>query len=91
MASEYAFRKRIARAISRSREADGRPAHGGESDLENAVRDAGALQGPDADTLGQCVLESLEELKDSASDSRPRAPRGRKKAVPTDSDKAGKR
>lgn len=34
---------------------------------------------PDADTLGQCVLESLEELKDSASDSRPRAPRGRKK------------
>ena len=34
---------------------------------------------PDADLLGQCVLESLEELKDSASDSRPRAPRGRKK------------
>ena len=34
---------------------------------------------PDADVLGQCVLESLEELKDSASDSRPRAPRGRKK------------
>ena len=25
------------------------------------------------------LLESLEELKDSASDSRPRAPRGRKK------------
>ena len=34
---------------------------------------------PDADVLGQCVLESLEELKDSASDSRPRAPRGRRK------------
>ena len=36
---------------------------------------------PDADILGQCVLESLEELKDSASDSRPRAPRGRKKVA----------
>ena len=36
---------------------------------------------PDADVLGQCVLESLEELKDSASESRPRAPRGRKKAT----------
>jgi diacylglycerol O-acyltransferase len=35
---------------------------------------------PDADTLGQCLLESLEELKDSASESRPRAPRGRRKA-----------
>ncbi|NYE35285.1 diacylglycerol O-acyltransferase [Nocardioides cavernae] len=34
---------------------------------------------PDADVLGQCVLEALEELKDSASDARPRAPRGRKK------------
>jgi diacylglycerol O-acyltransferase len=34
---------------------------------------------PDADVLGQCVLEALEELNDSASDSRPRAPRGRKK------------
>ncbi|CUR56696.1 Diacylglycerol O-acyltransferase [metagenome] len=32
---------------------------------------------PDADTLGQCVLEALDELKDSASDNRPRAPRGR--------------
>lgn len=32
----------------------------------------------DADVLGQCVLESLEELKDSASASRPRAPRGRR-------------
>ena len=36
---------------------------------------------PDADLLGQCVLEALEELKDSASDSRPRAPRGRKKTA----------
>ena len=32
---------------------------------------------PDADTLGQCILEALDELKDSASDTRPRAPRGR--------------
>ena len=37
---------------------------------------------PDLDVLGQCLVESLEELVDSASDSRPRAPRGRKKAVP---------
>ena len=36
---------------------------------------------PDADVLGQCVLEALEELKDSASETRPRAPRGRKKAA----------
>jgi diacylglycerol O-acyltransferase len=36
---------------------------------------------PDADTLGQCVLEALDELRDSASESRPRAPRGRKKAA----------
>ena len=35
---------------------------------------------PDADVLGQCVLEALDELKDSATDTRPRAPRGRKKA-----------
>ncbi|WP_185995128.1 WS/DGAT/MGAT family O-acyltransferase [Nocardioides campestrisoli] len=34
---------------------------------------------PDADVLGQCVVEALEELKDSASDSRPRAPRGRRR------------
>ncbi|CAM3692574.1 WS/DGAT/MGAT family O-acyltransferase [Nocardioides zeicaulis] len=32
---------------------------------------------PDADTLGQCVLEALEELRDVASDTAPRAPRGR--------------
>ena len=35
---------------------------------------------PDADVLAQCLLESLDELKDSASESRPRAPRGRKKS-----------
>jgi diacylglycerol O-acyltransferase len=35
---------------------------------------------PDADVLGQCVLEALEELKDSASETRKRAPRGRKKS-----------
>jgi diacylglycerol O-acyltransferase len=38
---------------------------------------------PDLDVLGQCLVESLEELVDSASDSRPRAPRGRKKAAST--------
>ncbi|MCD6640025.1 MAG: wax ester/triacylglycerol synthase family O-acyltransferase [Nocardioides sp.] len=36
---------------------------------------------PDADVLGQCLLESLEELKDSASASRARAPRGRKQTT----------
>ncbi|HET6153482.1 MAG TPA: wax ester/triacylglycerol synthase family O-acyltransferase [Marmoricola sp.] len=34
---------------------------------------------PDIDVLGQCVREALDELVDSASDSRPRAPRGRKR------------
>ncbi|MCW2784854.1 MAG: Diacylglycerol O-acyltransferase [Marmoricola sp.] len=34
---------------------------------------------PDIDVLGQCVREALDELVDSASDARPRAPRGRKK------------
>jgi diacylglycerol O-acyltransferase len=37
---------------------------------------------PDLDVLGQCMREALEELVDSASDARPRAPRGRKKATP---------
>ncbi|MCW2834895.1 MAG: wax ester/triacylglycerol synthase family O-acyltransferase [Nocardioides sp.] len=37
---------------------------------------------PDVDTLGQCLLESLDELKESASESRQRAPRGRKKGEP---------
>ena len=32
---------------------------------------------PDIEVLGQCVREALDELVDSASDSRPRAPRGR--------------
>ncbi|HEY1117908.1 MAG TPA: WS/DGAT domain-containing protein, partial [Acidimicrobiales bacterium] len=41
----------------------------------NADRDAL----PDIDVLGQCVRDALDELVDSASDSRPRAPRGRKK------------
>ncbi|HEX7718000.1 MAG TPA: wax ester/triacylglycerol synthase family O-acyltransferase [Marmoricola sp.] len=34
---------------------------------------------PDIDVFGQCVRESLDELVDSASDNRQRAPRGRKK------------
>ncbi len=36
---------------------------------------------PDADVLAQCVLDALDELKDSASETRPRAPRGRKKTT----------
>ncbi len=40
----------------------------------NADRDAL----PDIDVLGQCLEEALAELVDSASDTRPRAPRGRK-------------
>ena len=40
---------------------------------------------PDVDVLAQCLEEALAELVDSASDARPRAPRGRKKAS-----KAGK-
>ncbi|QIK74133.1 WS/DGAT/MGAT family O-acyltransferase [Nocardioides piscis] len=35
----------------------------------------------DVDTLGACILEALDELKESASDTRKRAPRGRKKAA----------
>lgn len=35
---------------------------------------------PDADVIGQCLLEALEELKDTATDVRPRAPRGRRKS-----------
>ena len=37
---------------------------------------------PDADLLGPCVREALDELVDSASGSRTRAPRGRKKRRP---------
>ena len=33
---------------------------------------------PDVEVLGQCVRDALDELVDSASDSRQRAPRGRK-------------
>ena len=33
---------------------------------------------PDVEVLGQCLQEALAELIDSASDSRPRAPRGRR-------------
>ena len=40
-------------------------------------RDRDAL--PDIDVFGQCVRESLDELVDSASGNRQRAPRGRKK------------
>ena len=36
---------------------------------------------PDVQLLGQCVTDALEELVDSASESRPRAPRGRRKPV----------
>ena len=36
---------------------------------------------PDLDVLGQCLTEALEELVDSASETRQRAPRGRKKAA----------
>ena len=38
---------------------------------------------PDIELLGQCVRDALDELVDSASDTRPRAPRGRKKPEPT--------
>ncbi len=36
---------------------------------------------PDGDVLIQCLEESLDELKDSASESRPRAPRGRRRTA----------
>ena len=35
---------------------------------------------PDVDLLGPCLAEALDELVDTASGSRPRAPRGRKRA-----------
>jgi diacylglycerol O-acyltransferase len=34
---------------------------------------------PDVDVLGQCLTEALEELLDTASETRPRAPRGRRR------------
>jgi diacylglycerol O-acyltransferase len=45
---------------------------------------------PDADTLGQCISEALDELLDTVSGSRPRAPRGRRK-TPAAKKKATKR
>ena len=36
---------------------------------------------PDADTLGQCISEALDELLDTVSGARPRAPRGRRKGT----------
>lgn len=45
----------------------------------NADRDA--LQ--DVDILGQCVREALEELVDTTSPTRQRAPRGRRKSTPS--------
>jgi diacylglycerol O-acyltransferase len=38
---------------------------------------------PDVALLGQCLTDALDELVDSASENRLRAPRGRKKAVHT--------
>jgi diacylglycerol O-acyltransferase len=35
---------------------------------------------PDADLLGTCVREALDELVDTATGARPRVPRGRRKA-----------
>jgi diacylglycerol O-acyltransferase len=40
---------------------------------------------PDADLLGTCVRDALDELVDSASGGRTRAPRGRKKRKPATS------
>jgi len=45
----------------------------------NADRDAL----PDVYVLGQCIEESLDELRESASENRTRAPRGRKKPTPS--------
>ena len=36
---------------------------------------------PDADVLGQCVTEALDELLDTASGARPKVPRGRRKGT----------
>jgi diacylglycerol O-acyltransferase len=37
---------------------------------------------PDADVLGQCIGEALEELVETTSTSRARAPRGRTRPRP---------
>ena len=42
----------------------------------------------DADVLGQCLTEALEELCDTAGGARPRAPRGRKKSAKVKGGKA---
>ena len=36
---------------------------------------------PDVEVLGQCVTEALDELLDTASGARPRAPRGRRRSA----------
>jgi diacylglycerol O-acyltransferase len=45
---------------------------------------------PDADTLGQCISEALDELLDTVSGARPRAPRGRRKSTAAAKKKATK-
>jgi diacylglycerol O-acyltransferase len=45
---------------------------------------------PDADVLGQCLREALDELLDTVSDTRQRAPRGRRKSAATTKKKATK-
>jgi diacylglycerol O-acyltransferase / wax synthase len=45
---------------------------------------------PDADLLGQCLREALDELLDTVSGSRPRAPRGRRKSTSAATKKATK-
>ena len=45
---------------------------------------------PDADTLGQCISEALDELLDTVSGARPRAPRGRRKSAGSAKKKATK-
>ena len=39
---------------------------------------------PDAELLGPCLQEALDELVDSATGGRPRARRGRKQRKPTE-------
>jgi diacylglycerol O-acyltransferase / wax synthase len=42
---------------------------------------------PDADLLGSCLTEALDELLDASSGGRQRAPRGRKKPTAKKADK----
>ncbi|WP_372734012.1 wax ester/triacylglycerol synthase family O-acyltransferase [Nocardioides sp.] len=46
---------------------------------------------PDAETLGQCVREALDELLETVTGSRPRAPRGRRKSTGTAKKSAGQK